>query len=210
MKSVALDALRLQFLGDRKDARDLRQFGVKGGVETRRLRKPGKMLLREADDRQGRGHMQRREGGRGFELRRTASSIRQCCRSFGPPCTMRCPMAAGAGILASARSFPMRMIASRWSGMDAVSESNAFPCESCAWNLPSLSPMDSASPESSISIREEPTRYKPNLSEEEPLFSASTFSSDSASVMRIPAEHRAHEVQRQSRTSGMSWPCSLI
>ena len=63
MKPVALDALRLQFLGDRKDARDLRQSGVKGGVETRHLRKAGKMLLREADDRQSRRSMQRREGG---------------------------------------------------------------------------------------------------------------------------------------------------
>ena len=27
--------------------------------------------------------------------RSTASSIRQCCRSCGPPCTMRCPTAAG-------------------------------------------------------------------------------------------------------------------
>jgi hypothetical protein len=35
-------------------------------------------------------------------------------------------MAAGAGILESARNFPMRMIAPRWLGKDIVSESNAF------------------------------------------------------------------------------------
>ena len=64
--------------------------------------------------------------------------MRQCCRSFGPPCTIRCPMAAGAGILESARSLPMRMIASRWLGMATVSESNAFPRESCAWNFAAL------------------------------------------------------------------------
>ena len=45
------------------------------------------------------------------------------------------------------------------------------------------SPIASASPESSIWVREEPTRYNPNLSEEEPLFSASTFNSGRASVM---------------------------
>ena len=68
VKSVALDALRLQFPGDRKDPRDVRQFGVKGGIEARHLRKPGKMLLREADDRQRRRSMQRRKGGSGFKL----------------------------------------------------------------------------------------------------------------------------------------------
>jgi len=44
-------------------------------------------------------------------------------------------MAAGTGILESARCLPMRTIASRWLGTDIVSESNAFSCESCAWNL---------------------------------------------------------------------------
>jgi hypothetical protein len=51
VKPVALDTLTLQFFGDRKDTCDLRQLGVKGGVETRHLRNPGKMLLCEADDR---------------------------------------------------------------------------------------------------------------------------------------------------------------
>jgi hypothetical protein len=64
--------------------------------------------------------------------------------------------------------------------------------------------------EYSISIREDRTQYGPNLSEEEPLFSARTFDPDSASVMHVPGKHRAHKVQRQSRTSGMSSPCSLI
>ena len=50
--------------------------------------------------------------------RRTSSSIRQWRRSFGPPCTIRCPTAAGAGILESARSLAIRTIASRWLGMD--------------------------------------------------------------------------------------------
>jgi hypothetical protein len=66
VKPVALDTLQLQFLGDRKDTCDLRQFGMKGGVKTRHLRKPGEMLLCEADDRQGRWSMQRREGGSSF------------------------------------------------------------------------------------------------------------------------------------------------
>ena len=68
VKPVALDTLRSQFLGDRKHPRDIRQVGVKRGVETRHLRKAGKMLLRKADDRQRRRHMQRREGGGGLEL----------------------------------------------------------------------------------------------------------------------------------------------
>src|ERR1700730_4944347 len=68
VKPVALDTLQLQFLGDRKDTCDLCQFGVKSGVETRHLGKPRKMLLCEADDRQSRWNMQRREGGNGFNL----------------------------------------------------------------------------------------------------------------------------------------------
>jgi hypothetical protein len=54
--------------------------------------------------------------------------------------------------------------------------------------LPLLSPIDSASPESSLSIRDDPTQYNPNLSEEEPLFSASTFNCGSAPIMRFAAE----------------------
>ncbi len=119
---------------------------------------------------------------------KTASSMRQCCRSFGPPWTIRCPIAAGVGILASTRSLPIRKIASRWLKMGPVSENKVFPRGSSAWNLPLLSPIDSASPEISLSIREDPTEYSPNLSEEEPLFSASTFNCGSASVMRIPAK----------------------
>ena len=69
VKSVTLNSFRLQFLGNWKHPRDLRQFGVKGGVETRGLRKPPKMLLREADHRQSRWNMQRREGGCRLELR---------------------------------------------------------------------------------------------------------------------------------------------
>src|SRR5207245_9785510 len=45
-----------------------RQFGVKGGVEARHLRKPGKMRLCEADDSESRGRMQRREDGGSFEV----------------------------------------------------------------------------------------------------------------------------------------------
>lgn len=69
VKSITLDTLELQFPGNRKNTRDFRQFGVKGGVETRRLRKPRKMFLCEADDRQSRWNMQRRKGDRCFELR---------------------------------------------------------------------------------------------------------------------------------------------
>jgi hypothetical protein len=40
-----------------------------------------------------------------------------------------------------------------------------------------FSPINSAAPESSISVRNDPTWYSPNLSEEEPLFNASIFNS---------------------------------
>ena len=68
MKPVSLNPLRLQFLGDREDTCDRRQFGVKGGVETRRLRKPGKMLLGRANDHQSRWNVQRRKGGSSLKL----------------------------------------------------------------------------------------------------------------------------------------------
>ena len=52
VEAVALDALYLQFLVDRKHACHFRQIGMKGGVETCHLRKPGKKFLREPDDGQ--------------------------------------------------------------------------------------------------------------------------------------------------------------
>ena len=80
----------------------------------------------------------------------------------------------------------MRVTASRWLGMDDSSESNAFPRESCAWNLLPLSPIDSTSPESSNSACKNPTRYNPNLSEEEPLLSARIVRSGSVSAIPRP------------------------
>src|ERR1700732_5150902 len=63
----------------------------------------------------------------------------------------------------------------------------AFSRQICAWNLAVLLPIDSASPESSISVREDLARYNPNLSEEEPLFSPSPVNAGSASVIPYPA-----------------------
>ena len=68
VKSVALDSVRPQFLGDRKNPGDRWQIGVKGGVETGDLRDTGKMLSCEADDRERRRHVQRRKCRRGFKL----------------------------------------------------------------------------------------------------------------------------------------------
>src|SRR5438874_12837624 len=65
-------------------------------------------------------------------------------------------------------------------GREAASESTEFPFESWAWKLPSLPPIASAWPESSISVAEGPTPYNPNLSDEEPLFSASIVELGSA------------------------------
>src|SRR5579872_5472502 len=126
--------------------------------------------------------------------RRTSSSMRQCRWSLGPPCTIRCPTAAGAGILDSVRSLPMRVIASCWLGMEMASESNTLLRESCAKNLPSLLPIDSAAPESRTSVRADPTRYNPNLSEDEPLFSARIVNSGSASVMSLRAERSNSQI----------------
>ena len=68
VKSVALYAQRLQIPRNRKYARDVRHRGVECRVEARHLRKPGKVLLSKADDRQrGRG-MQRRKSDRGYQL----------------------------------------------------------------------------------------------------------------------------------------------
>ena len=68
MKPVALDPLRSQCLGNRKDPRDFRQIGVKRGVETRYLRRRREMFPCEADDRKSRWNMQRREDNRRCKL----------------------------------------------------------------------------------------------------------------------------------------------
>ena len=131
--------------------------------------------------------MQRREGGCRFELPQDRiineamlPELRPAMHNAMPDGGRGRHFGVGEKTSDADDRFPL-------AGNGTVSESNAFPCESCAWNLPLLSPIDSASPESSLSIREDPTRYNPNLSEEEPLFSASTFKSGSASVMRCPA-----------------------
>src|SRR5204863_4409561 len=68
VKSVALKALGLKFLGNREDPRDLWQPGVKGCVEARRLGQTGEMLLGETDDRERSRRMQRRENACRREL----------------------------------------------------------------------------------------------------------------------------------------------
>ena len=161
---------------------------MKRCVETRHLWQPGKMLLREADDRTGRRNMQRRE--RPSQPRVAAkprSSMTQCRRSFGPPCTMRCPTAAGC------RQFASRRGALRYGRPLRA-------CPEAAW-----------SPRASVSVRDAPTRYNPNLSEEEPLFSARTCILFGGEHYAHSADvHRRSQFQRQSRTSGMSSPCSQM
>jgi len=68
VKSIALDATRSQFLGEGKGARDIRHPSVKRRIEAGNLWQLRKMLLREANDRQRRRIVQRREGGCCFEL----------------------------------------------------------------------------------------------------------------------------------------------
>ena len=57
-----------QFLGEGKGARDIRHPSVKRRIEAGNLWQLRKMLLREANDRQRRRIVQRREGGCCFEL----------------------------------------------------------------------------------------------------------------------------------------------
>ena len=68
MKSIALDTLRLQRLGDRQHPRDVGQAGVKHRVEACRLRKAGKLRQSKADYGQRRRNVQRRERDRGFQF----------------------------------------------------------------------------------------------------------------------------------------------
>jgi hypothetical protein len=122
VKPVALDTVRLQFLGDRQDTRNLRQAGVKGGVEAAACESPPKCSWAKRMTVSADGACSGAKAVAASSSRSTASSIRRCFRSLGPPCTIRCPMASCAGILESARSLPMRMIASRWLGMDSAGE----------------------------------------------------------------------------------------
>src|SRR5665213_67369 len=118
----------------------------------------------------------------------TSSSMTQCRRNFGPPCTIRCPMAIGGGSLESARSSLIWTIASRWSRMDTLPVASVLPRASRARKCRAPSPIESASPESSVSVRDAPTRYKPNFREDEPLFSVRMIVSlrDSVIALDLP------------------------
>ena len=57
------------------------------------------------------------------------------------------------------------------SPMDTLAVDSAFPRASRAReSCPASPPIESASPDSSISVLRSPARYKPNFSEDEPLF----------------------------------------
>src|SRR5438477_8067629 len=68
MKAIALDSFQPQFAWYRQHTGDIRQTGMKRRVETRDLRKSGKMFLRKADRGQGGRRVQRRERDRRVEL----------------------------------------------------------------------------------------------------------------------------------------------
>ena len=80
VKPVALDTVRLQFLGDRQDTRNLRLAGVKGGVEARCLRKPAEMLLGEGMTVSADGVCSGAKAVAASSSRSTASSIRLSAR----------------------------------------------------------------------------------------------------------------------------------
>ena len=128
MKSVALDTQRLQIPGDRQARARHPAFRRETWCRSMPLAEVlenavcAKRMTDNAD-----GVCSGAKAAADSSCCMTGSSIRQCCRSFGPPCTMRCPIAAGAGILEPSRSFPMRMIASCWLGMDAVSQVSDAP-----------------------------------------------------------------------------------
>src|ERR1035438_4628858 len=64
--------------------------------------------------------------------------------------------------------------------------------ESRAWNSFPVSPIAAHLPESRISVPADRTRYNPNLSEEEPLLSASTFEPSASAISRHLRKYRAH------------------
>src|SRR5919109_2213968 len=106
--------------------------------------------------------------------RSTALSITQWRSSRAPPCTTRCPIAAGAGNLHCVSSVAMRASVSAWLRARRSSDSSSLPRASRAQRRCRALSVDSASPQTSISLEEGRTVYSANLSEEEPLLSAST------------------------------------
>src|SRR5258707_10021470 len=68
VKSIAVDAIRSQLQGERQGARDIWHSSVKRRIEAGHLWQLREVLLREANDRQRRRMVQRREDGCPFEL----------------------------------------------------------------------------------------------------------------------------------------------
>ena len=157
VKSIAVDAIRSQFQGERQGARDIWHPSVKRRIEAGHLWQLREVLLREANDRQRRRIMQWREDGCRFELPQHRFVDQAMAARFGPPCTTRCPIAAGWASLQSARNVPMRATASCWVPKFAASETNGLSFASFAQNLPWRSPIDSASPERSTFGMEDST-----------------------------------------------------
>ena len=84
---------------------------------------------------------------------RRASSIRQWRRRFGPPCTTRCPTAAGWASLQICQKRPNAYDRPPWLPKFAASETNDLSFASFAQNLPWRSPINSVSPEEEASER---------------------------------------------------------
>ena len=86
---------------------------------------------------------------------KTASSMRQCCRSFGPHGQFDARLRPVSAFWRRREAFRCGRLL--WLEMGPVSESKVFPRESSAWKLPLLPPIDSASPKSRFSTRDDPT-----------------------------------------------------
>jgi hypothetical protein len=105
------------------------------------------MRLCEADDRQRRRRMQRREGGRSFKVAQdrivdnAMLPQRRSAMHDSMPDRGRCRhLGVGKQSSDADDRFPL-------AGDRYCLARSAFPRESCAWNLPFISPIDSASPD---------------------------------------------------------------
>ena len=131
---------------------------MKARVETRDLRQARGNARGEADDRQRRWHVQRRKGDGRLEFSRTASSmqamlpeLRTAMHDAMPDGVRRRHLEVGKQ---SADADDRVSLAGNGR---CLGEATNFRASS-AWNLPPLSPIDSASPAISNSACEGPTR----------------------------------------------------
>ncbi len=133
MKAVTLNASRLKFPREWKDTRALRHFCVECGIKTRRLAEAQENAAgakRMTDMAGSRTHWC--EAGGPPELLQHRPVNQAMLPELWPAMHDWCPIATGAGIFKSERSFATLTTASRWPGIVIASESKELSCESFA------------------------------------------------------------------------------